>query len=203
MDRKSYKAFTLIEMLIVMGILVILMVIGIAAGRFATQRAQDIAHQNAAAQIYQALQSYYVDFGKYPGAAESSNLTPAGLLGTSTNPGDVGKYMDLGAFDGGNDATFWYFVNTGTHQSVIVCVSLGGYDDKAQRGVYCDGNGFGDEGLALGDNVNASLMPKGRLEHGASFYAEVLGGANKSNWDGGANAWVSGSGIQPLPNPNE
>lgn len=203
MDRKSYKAFTLIEMLIVMGILVILMVIGIAAGRFATQRAQDIAHQNAAAQIYQALQSYYVDFGKYPGATGGNDITPGGLLGSSTSPGEVGKYMDLGAFDGGNDATFWYFVNGGTHQSVIVCVSLGGYNDTAHRGVYCDGNGFGDEGLALGNNVNASLMPKGRLEYDTSFYSAVLGGANKSNWDGGANAWVSGSGIQPQPNPNE
>lgn len=191
MDRKSYKAFTLIEMLIVMGILVILMVVGIAAGRFATQRAQDIAHQNAAAQIYQALQSYYVDFGKYPGTTESSNLTPAGLLGTSTNPGIVGKYMDLGAFDGGNDATFWYFVNTGTHQSVVVCVSLGGYDDVSERGVYCDGNGFGDEDLDIG-STNAATMPKGRLEYDSetsSYYSAVKGGTNKSNWNGGTNAW--------------
>mgnify|MGYP000903904205 CR=1 FL=1 len=192
MDRKSYKAFTLIEMLIVMGILVILMVVGIAAGRFATQRAQDIAHQNAAAQIYQALQSYYVDFGKYPGADATSggDISPRGLLGTSTNPGIVGKYMDLGAFDGGNDATFWYFVNTGTHQSVVVCVSLGGYNDVSERGVYCDGNGFGDEGLNIG-STNAATMPKGRLEYHPSetYYNAVKGGENSSNWNGGTNAW--------------
>ena len=189
MDRKTYKAFTLIEMLIVMGILVILMVVGIAAGRFATQRAQDIAHQNAAAQIYQAIQSYYVDFGKYPEAT-----TPKLLVGSPTSPGIVGEYMDLGAFDGGNDATFWYFVNANTHQTMIVCVSLGGPEDTSQRGVYCDGNGFGDADLALGDSVTAGTMPKGRLEYststeGTNYYAAVIGGSNHSEWDGKANGW--------------
>ncbi len=195
MDRKSYKAFTLIEMLIVMGILVILMVVGIAAGRFATQRAQDIAHQNAAAQIYQALQSYYTDYGKYPTVD-----TPATLLGTATSPGTVGEYMDLGAFDGGNDATFWYFVNGSTHQTVIVCVSLGGYGDDSQRGIYCDGNGFGDTNLTVGSG-NAATMPKGKLEAKSetptyTFYDYVLKSTNggKSNWDGGTNAWTAGTG---------
>ena len=195
MDRKTYKAFTLIEMLIVMGILVILMVVGIAAGRFATQRAQDIAHQNAAGQIYQGLQSYFTDNGKYPAIQ-----TPETLLGTTTNPGPVGEYLDLGAFDGGNDATFWYFVNASTGQSVIVCVSLGGIDDDADRGVYCDGNGFGDDGLSLGTSTNAESMPKGKLESGkGTYYQAVLGSTgNKSNWDGAANTWVTGS-IQPVP----
>ena len=200
MDRKSYKAFTLIEMLIVMGILVILMVVGIAAGRFATQRAQDIAHQNAAAQIYQALQSYYTDYGKYP---EANTLET--LIGSPTSPGSVGKYMDLGAFDGGNDATFWYFVNGSTHQTVVVCVSLGGYGDDSARGIYCDGNGFGDKDLAIADGTTGESMPKGKLEskddHSTYTYYNAVktGGAYKSNWNGGANAWEGGSGGEGQP----
>lgn len=202
MDRKSYKAFTLIEMLIVMGILVILMVVGIAAGRFATQRAQDIAHQNAAAQIYQALQSYYTDYGKYPGInEEGAESNPANLLGVPSNPGPVGKYMDLGAFDGGNDATFWYFVNTGTHQTVIVCVSLGGHDDTSQRGVYCDGNGFGDDNLTLGSGqgaVDAANMPKGKLEYNNTYYNAVTGGGGlSSQWYGKTNSWTAEGEQQP------
>ncbi|NLB12299.1 hypothetical protein GX830_02930, partial [Candidatus Dojkabacteria bacterium] len=61
MTRKSYKAFTFVEMLIVMGILIILMVIGIAAGRYAINRANRVAHQNAADQLYQTLQAYYTE----------------------------------------------------------------------------------------------------------------------------------------------
>ena len=48
----KYKGFTLVEMLIVMGIIIILMVVGITAGRFAINRANDAAHRNAADQIY-------------------------------------------------------------------------------------------------------------------------------------------------------
>ena len=66
MKRATYKAFTLIEMLIVMGILVILMVVGVAAGRFAIDRANQIAHQNGATQLYQALQSHFTDYGRFP-----------------------------------------------------------------------------------------------------------------------------------------
>jgi hypothetical protein len=51
---------------IVMGIIIILMAVGIASGRFAIRRANKIEHQNAAEQIYQAAQSYYSDNREYP-----------------------------------------------------------------------------------------------------------------------------------------
>ena len=57
MDKKKYPAFTLIEMLIVMGILSVLMAIGVAVARFAIQRANNIQHQSAVDQMFQALQS--------------------------------------------------------------------------------------------------------------------------------------------------
>ena len=66
MNKKSYDGFTLIEMLIVMGILIILMVVGVTGGRFAINRANDVAHQNAVKQINEALQAYYTDNRSYP-----------------------------------------------------------------------------------------------------------------------------------------
>ena len=42
MLKKSYEAFTLIEMLIVSGILVILMVLSVATARFATEKSRKL-----------------------------------------------------------------------------------------------------------------------------------------------------------------
>ena len=184
MDRRTYKAFTLIEMLIVMGILVILMVVGIAAGRYATQRAQDIAHQNAVTSIYQGLAAYFTDHGKYPEADDVTGLveTPASLFDLA-----LGEYIDVGSFDGGIDTYFWYFVGD-AGQSTIVCVALGGEDEAtAERGIYCDGNGFSSTDIEPYD-----VLVKGKNEAGEAStpYGIVLANdANRSTWDGTANEW--------------
>lgn len=184
MDRRTYKAFTLIEMLIVMGILVILMVVGIAAGRFATQRAQDIAHQNGVTNIYQGLAAYFTDEGEYPMSEDSTALTPADLMGED---GVLSEYIDLASFDGGINTTYYYYVaNAG--QSVIVCVALGGEDDEAGRGIYCDGNGFNDSQL---ETYNA--LKKGKNEKGETtgIYETVITDTDGhgANWDGTDNGW--------------
>lgn len=146
MDRKTYKAFTLIEMLIVMGILIILMVIGVAAGRFAINRANDIAHQNGANQIYQALQAYYTDKGSFPQTTESISSMIA-------DPNSLGKYMDTGAFKGGSEASYFYFTNA-NKQAALVCVTLGGLKDDTRKGVVCVGNGFNDANIQPADMAN-------------------------------------------------
>lgn len=130
--RKSFKAFTLVEMLVVMGIIIILMAIGIASGRFAIQRANKIEHQNAAEQIYQGMQSYYADNREYPGKGDV--ITPRELL-----TGDLQPYID--DFDGGSEATYAYAVND-TGQEMIVCVTYGGVGDQNEVGIYCTGNGI-------------------------------------------------------------
>jgi type II secretory pathway pseudopilin PulG len=151
MNKRVYGAFTLVEMLVVMGILIILMVIGIAAGSFALNRASDVAHRNAADQLYEGLQAYYVDHMNYPKPTDckdesgaSVTCTPASLM---TDPDILGEYMDLGAFNGGSGATYMYFVGgPNDDQAVLVCVTMRGdwptnvaRDDGA---VYCAGNGF-------------------------------------------------------------
>lgn len=144
MNRKStYSAFTLVEMLIVMGIIVILMAVGIASGRYAIQRANRIEHQNAADQLYQAAQSYYTDNREFPPQA-----TPGTLVGTG---GDLEEYLD--EFNGGSDATYTYAVD-GTQQQIIICASLGGVDDENELGYYCNGNGLGSA-----SEINGGIVP--------------------------------------------
>jgi prepilin-type N-terminal cleavage/methylation domain-containing protein len=137
-SKKTYNAFTLVEMLVVMGILVILMTMGIFAGRFAIQRANRIQHQSAADQLYQGFQSYYADNREYPSDTEFSSFGYA--LGNSD--GALSKYVDSNSFDGGSPATF-YYASDSTGQSMLVCVSYGGANDSNNLGGYCNGNGFG------------------------------------------------------------
>ncbi|GAB4157417.1 MAG: hypothetical protein Fur003_1150 [Candidatus Dojkabacteria bacterium] len=132
--RTKYQGFTLVEMLIVMGILAVLMTIGIAVGRFALQRANNIAHTGAANQISQAVQAYYTDNRKYPGSLSTNYLT-----------GSLVNYIETG-FDGGSEASFYYDVDSNL-QAYLVCVSLGGYDDSANLGFYCTGDGFSTAGV--------------------------------------------------------
>lgn len=138
---KKLKGFTLVEMLVVMGILIILMTMGIAAGRFAIRRANQIQHQNAADQLYQGLQSYYADNREFPqntGTVGAFNSWSEALA----DGGVLSKYIDTNSFDGGSDATFYYSADA-TGQSVLVCTTFGGVDDVQEMGGYCNGNGFG------------------------------------------------------------
>lgn len=156
MRKTLYEAFTLVEMLIVMGILIILMAVGITAGRFAINRANDVAHQNAADQIYTALQAYYTDHRSFPNGTTA--YTPSTLIGTS-EAAPLWEYLDQGSFSGGTDATYIYVVGN-NDQSVLVCVSLGGVTDDKFRGYYCTGNGFNDSNLTVGTSTGALITSK-------------------------------------------
>jgi type II secretory pathway pseudopilin PulG len=181
--NKSYKAFTLVEMLIVMGILIILMTMGIAAGRFAIQRANQIQHQSASDQLFQGLQSYYADNREYPSDTDFTSFGTA--LSAS---GVLGQYIDTQSFDGGSDATYYYFVDTDTQQSVIICVTLGGHDDDNEFGVYCNGNGFGE----LPDGATNPVSTKD-IETTSAEYTTVINasgnGVVSTDWDATTKNW--------------
>jgi|GEM_PF-927793 len=140
MNRK-YSGFTLVEMLIVMGIIIILMAVGITAGRFAINRANDVAHQNAADQLFVAAQSFMTDEREYP---LITNFATS--MACQDNPATpcLGQYLSTGEFRGGTDATFAYWTND-AQGAALVCVSLGGTNDNEDRGWYCTGNGFSSE----------------------------------------------------------
>jgi type II secretory pathway pseudopilin PulG len=188
MKERFYQAFTLVEMLIVMGILIILMVIGVAAGRFAINRANDVAHQNAADQIYQGLQAYYTDFREFP-----ASMTPQELIGEG---GLLDEFLEGGDFKGGSPATFYYISNeagtTFQRQSVLVCVTLGGIDDVVNdRGIYCTGNGFRDAGLTISGTTNAGNLDKNLLDStdDETLY-DAVSAAPNSAWHG-ATGWTA------------
>ncbi len=183
-DTGSYPAFTLVEMLVVMGILVILMAMGIAAGRFAIQRANRVQHQNAADQIYQGLQSYYADNREFPSESDFGGFDTALASG-----GALETYVDQGAFDGGSDATFYYAVDE-TGQSVLVCVSHGGHDDENNLGGYCQGNGFSV--LPLSGSVKVANKSLDDSEFNTQVISQSGGGAGAflaTDWVAGDKDW--------------
>ncbi len=151
MKNRKYQAFTLVEMLIVMGILSVLMAIGVSVARFAILRANNIQHQNAVDQMYQALQSYYTDNRRYPTAAIFGASFQAALEG-----GVLDKYVDSN-FDGGSPAVFYYLSSSTTApQAFMVCVSFSDADINTASdnlGGYCNGNGFGDDTIMTSGNT--------------------------------------------------
>lgn len=183
MRNRKYEAFTLVEMLIVMGILIILMVIGIAAGRFALNRANDVAHQNAVDQLYQGLQAYYTDHRAFPTATVcgGGTCTPAGMM---DDEDILGQYMDMGAFNGGTAATFIYFIGGDNgDQAALVCASMRGLKDTSDArddgAYYCNGNGFGVTDMSGGTSsitITTKTIEKGedswtQFESGTFTYA--------------------------------
>lgn len=181
---KTYKGFTLVEMLVVMGILIILMAMGIAAGRFAIQRANRVQHQNASDQLYQGLQAYYADNRRFPSDVDFGSWSAA--LGTG---GALSTYVDNKGFDGGSDATYYYGVDE-TGQSVLVCVSFGGFDDTSEMGGYCQGNGFGI--LPLTGATKVSTKELTSTQFNTQVISNAGGGAGSflaTDWNSTNNDW--------------
>ena len=193
MNRK-YSGFTLVEMLIVMGIIIILMVVGITAGRFAINRANDVAHRNAVDQITVSLRAYYTDEREYPyatrcGTGGAVPCTINGLIGSQTAPGYLVPYIDLGAFDGGSKSSYIYQVGgDGGNQSFLVCVTLRGIDSdmftvppRSDAEVYCNGTGLGDSTIFGGNVTQKQITPTS--PSAAAWTA--LSGATWADWDKG------------------
>jgi prepilin-type N-terminal cleavage/methylation domain-containing protein len=174
---KKFKGFTLVELLIVMGILAILMTIGISVGRFAIQRANNIQHQSSADQFGQAIQSFYTDNRRYPDDINGSGGFP------DDSDAALDEYVDA-SFDGGAPASFYYATNT-TNQAYLICVTYGGQSDADELGMYCTGDGFEDTNI-FGGNVSNK-----ELEFGDSEYTYMEANAENvadsvAQWSGDA-----------------
>jgi type II secretory pathway pseudopilin PulG len=149
--REKYKAFTLLELILVMGILVLLITVGISVGRYATRRAQISHHKDAARTLYTYLLKYKQDYGKYPElGGECLSCISREMFAYSLGQNGRAEqhilvpYMeDEGEFDGGANATYYYATDSYDQQFVLVCVSLGGVRDENERGFFCTGSGIG------------------------------------------------------------
>ena len=176
MEKKFYKAFTLIEMLVVMGIIMILIGVGVAGTRYALDSANKIKFQSAVDNLDQALLSYYADQREYPAF---TNFGAA--LGTD---GELNEYMETGEFDGGADTTYYYWLDGDDQQTFLVCVSLGGQDDAKRKGFYCNGNGFGASYSGIEDkNVENTGDMTNPLGTTAGDFQAI------TNWTNEDNSW--------------
>jgi len=79
MNRPVQKAFTLIEMLVVISIIGILATLVAANLNSARSRARDAQRKSDIKNIQTALRLYYNDFGGYPGSTNGGNIKGCGL----------------------------------------------------------------------------------------------------------------------------
>jgi len=196
--NKKYSGFTLVEMLIVMGIIIILTVVGITAGRFAINRANDVAHRNAVDQVYTSLQAYYTDNRRYPAHNDpvmcgGDTCTVKELVGTpQVVEGTLVPYIDKDSFDGGTTATYFYGVGGDAgDQATLVCVTLrGAAAENVQHpdgAVYCAGNGIGVDIVFDGVTAGNIQVPvkemtyENRDDYNSAWQEFASGG---SEWNG-------------------
>jgi type II secretory pathway pseudopilin PulG len=182
---KKYSAFTLVELLIVMGILIILLTVGVTIGRYIILKAQDTHHKDAARTLYSTLLKYKQDNGKYPELGECGGCIEREMfaysLGYNGLPSDhiLKPYMEEeGGFDGGSNATYYYATDEYDQQFVLVCVSLGGIDDESERGFYCTGSGIG----LLPEHNPIPRNDIGSEESGDPYAIVIKGSMDESDW---------------------
>ena len=180
MEKRFYKAFTLIEMLIVMGIIMILIGVGVAGTRYALDSANKIKLENAVDNLNQAMLSYYADNREYPTFTDFGTALAAG--------GVLNTYMETGEFDGGADTTYYYWLDDTNQQSFLVCVALGGQFDEKGKGFYCNGNGFGTTASGM------SGIEDQNLDVSTSDYPANTESSNwtgVSHWTNEDNSWTA------------
>src|SRR4029077_19484358 len=99
MQRPSdERAFTLIEILVVMTLIAILVGIGVPAFTSVMEQARKTQAKNEEQQIVAAVNAFYTDYGKYPLVTADTTLT-----GTST-PSNGDLFFTLRAVSGGANA---------------------------------------------------------------------------------------------------
>ncbi|MEM3827661.1 MAG: prepilin-type N-terminal cleavage/methylation domain-containing protein [Conexivisphaerales archaeon] len=132
------KGFTLIELLVVIGIIIMLMLVIYPQFQNSQDRARITAIGSDLKNIASALEQFYADWGKYPGAGGTPSYTvlkneltgSGGTINTSTNKTVLGEsgpkvYMTSSAFTslentvGG--ATITYTLN-GTTYTISVTI---------------------------------------------------------------------------------
>lgn len=182
---KRYTAFTLVELLMVMGILIILLVIGVTIGRYAILKSQDTHHKDAVRELYTTLLKYKQDNGKYPELGTCEGCIEREMfaysLGYNGAPSDhiLKVYMEEeGGFDGGSNATYYYLTDEYDQQFVLICVSLGGIDDESERGFYCHGSGIG----MLPEHNPIPRNDIGSQASGDPYAIVIKGSMDESDW---------------------
>lgn len=181
MNKKNYKGFTLIEMVVVVIIIIILSAAGVIGTRSLISNANKAVHKNAVKNLYQAATAYYGEKGEFPAQQKVGTL-----LRTPVSGGGISDFAE--GFDGGADTDYLYAVSS-DQQHVLICASLGGYDDDQEQGYVCDGNGLANPDVAGGNVTQTITKP---TDPGYSAF-------NSSNfavdqWSKDTGSWGTGTG---------
>jgi prepilin-type N-terminal cleavage/methylation domain-containing protein len=141
MKKRNEKGFTLVELLVVMGIMAVLIGISVAGLGFAMRRSRNIARSAAMSNLDKALQAHYADDQTYPDdgnaideiIGETGNMTPPPLE----------EYLE-GTWDAGAPGTTFCYRTDNANVKYSICVSQeqGDGTDNFQ----CTGPGVGQSG---------------------------------------------------------
>lgn len=99
------KAFTLVELMVVMAIIAFLTVAAYGGLTFALRQGRDTQRMRIADQIQTALTAYYADWQTYPGCTYSGNGTNTRFSGGVQGVGVPGYFTCPNAFDSDASAT--------------------------------------------------------------------------------------------------
>ena len=93
MNKKA--GFTLIELMIVMGLIMILATVGLGTFISATVRSKDSQRKSDLSQIVKALESFYTDVGRYPLSLDGENYVHCYISqgGVISNPSCDGNKL--------------------------------------------------------------------------------------------------------------
>ncbi len=131
MYKKNTYGFTLLELIVVIGIMAILatLILAIVNPLAQFQKANDTRRKQDLSQIQKSLEQYYQDNGVYPTGTPSHQITNPQLSpvpwGTSWSP-----YMDVLPADTDSSRNYIY-ISTGQTYWIYTSLERGGLDNQA------------------------------------------------------------------------
>jgi prepilin-type N-terminal cleavage/methylation domain-containing protein len=154
-NPKSARGFTLLELIVAIGILSILAVAAIIVLNPASQlqKGNDARRKSDLAQVQRALEAYYQDYNKYP-IVTASPYQPGVAWGASWQP-----YMNILPKDPTSTKNYVYY-STGQSYYLYTSLDRGANDPKVCSGDLC---------LApVGSSIIMSTACGGKCDFGVS-----------------------------------
>lgn len=149
MSKKNLRAFTLIELLIVVAIIGILAVALVPRITGSTMTARDAARKADLQQISTALEMYYNSNGSYPGTPSTAQCVSSTTLGTTlasyissvpTDPKSGGSSSQTISIGGAVACTNnYYYLPLGSSTSATSYVLIANLEDDT---IYGTGKGY-------------------------------------------------------------
>jgi type II secretory pathway pseudopilin PulG len=190
--KKKYLAYTLTEILLVMGVIMILGSVAVAGVRYGNQKSREAHYKSNVKLLYSVLVQFKDDYGRYILVTRdnctgclSSEVFAAGLgYRGRLSGGGLLPYLPE-RFDGGVEATYFYYVQPEDGQFVVVCTSLRGieHNRNLNNRYYCEGDGLGI--LPIDDSEYDPLPTDNYIETGTPAAEFIRNRMDRSSWKNG------------------